>query len=60
MKTYPNETGPYSPNVDAFMETCMEAKGYRYNVHPEDCGHDFLRPLREDAACYEWRSPFSN
>jgi hypothetical protein len=57
MKTYPNESGPYSLNMDAFIETCMESKGYRFNVHPEDCGHG---DLHEDPACYEWRGPFSN
>jgi hypothetical protein len=56
MKTYPNESGPYTQNIDAFMETCMNAKGYRLNVHPDDCGYG---DVREEAACYEWRSPFS-
>ena len=61
LKTYPNERPDFAMGTDAFIELCMELKGYVYDVHPAECGRgDFLFPLREDVVCYRKRSLFSN
>jgi recombinational DNA repair protein (RecF pathway) len=49
LKTYPNEYDSYSALIDHFMATCMEAKGYKLNLHPDNCGGD----LYENPACYK-------
>jgi len=50
LKTYPEESGPYSTKLDDFAMACMTSKGYHLNILLHACSGrgDFL----EDAGCY--------
>ena len=50
LKTYPQESAPYSFKLEDFEKACMAAKGFRFDAAPSDCGHG---DLYEDANCYK-------
>jgi hypothetical protein len=52
-RMYPQDTGPYSTQLDSYEKACMAAKGYRFSAARANCGRG---DLYEDAACYRAES----